>query len=94
MKITDLVTPRGRKATVQLAMDLTKITGKVAVAGVTEATKFMGSMVSEAASSANTHDQREKDWFADSNLEVIGDGFHAAGPEGAGYYANGFKIGD
>lgn len=91
MKLSDLLTPKGRRATGQLSLDLLKITGKVAVAGTAS---LVGALASAAASSSSTRDQRDEDWFADSNLEVIEDGFHAAGPEGSGYYANGFKIGD
>jgi hypothetical protein len=89
MKLSELVmTPKGRKATAKLAWDLSKITGKVAVAG---AAGFLGAM----ASGASSHrDENDEDWFADSNFEVIEDGHHPAGPEGAGYYVNGFRVGD
>ncbi|NRB54912.1 MAG: hypothetical protein HRU39_02875 [Salinicola sp.] len=89
MKLTELVTTaRGRKATAKLAWDLGKITGKVAVAGTAG---FLGAM---ATGYSSHRDEPEEDWFADTNFEVIEDGHHPAGPEGAGYYVNGFRVGD
>lgn len=91
MTFTALLTPKGRKATAQLAKDLTKITGKVAVAGTaTMASALAGAMASSSGSSSKP----AQDWFADANMNPIDDGFQAAGPEGPGYYENGFKMGD
>lgn len=89
MKLTELVTTaKGRKATAKLAWDLGKIAGKVAVAG---AAGFVGAM---ANASPSNRDESEEDWFADTTFEVIEDGHHPAGPEGSGYYVNGFRVGD
>lgn len=54
MKMATLLTPNGRKATAKLAMDLTKITGKVAVAG----TATLAGSVAHAITSrpASNHD--------------------------------------
>ncbi|MEC8918892.1 hypothetical protein ACUN9V_18955 [Salinicola sp. V024] len=55
MKLSELVTtPKGRRATAKLALDLTKITGKVAVAGAAT----FAEVVAHAATSrpASNHD--------------------------------------
>lgn len=87
MKPSDLWTPKGRRAVGKLSLDLLKITGKVAVAGTTS---LVGALASAAAK--GDCDAEEINQFHDS--WIIDDGFHAAGPEGPGYYENGFKMGE
>ncbi|REC93376.1 hypothetical protein [Kushneria indalinina] len=53
MKLSDLLSPKGRKATAQLAMDLSRITGKAAAAG---ASGLFGAAASAASGSANNDD--------------------------------------
>nr|WP_298411694.1 hypothetical protein [uncultured Halomonas sp.] len=87
MKLSDLCTPKGRRATGKLSLDLLKITGKVAVAGTATLVGALAVAVAKRESDAKEIDQFHDSW-------VIDDGFHAAGPEGPGYYENGFKMGE
>ncbi|MAM55806.1 MAG: hypothetical protein CMN25_00510 [Salinicola sp.] len=52
----------------------------------------LGALASAAASTPSR--KSDEDWWADATVTPLSDGYHASGPEGPGYYENGFKMGD
>lgn len=63
MKLSELVTtPKGRRATGKLTLDLLKITGKVAVAGTAG---LVGALASAAASTSNSSTGSHEDDLPD-----------------------------
>lgn len=57
MKLSDLLTPKGRRATGKLSLDLLKITGKVAVAGTASLAGALASAASATSiSSSGNHE--------------------------------------
>lgn len=57
MKLSDLWTPKGRRATGKLSLNLLKITGKVAVAGTAG---LVGALASAAASIPFIEEEEEQ----------------------------------
>ncbi|NRB57516.1 MAG: hypothetical protein HRU39_16300 [Salinicola sp.] len=86
MKLSELVTtPKGRKATAKLAWDLSKITGKVAVAG---AAGLGAALYGAAASNSSKPMHSESGKFYP---DVTPDGY-GYGPTGYGYYSGGVMV--
>ncbi|QEA39630.1 hypothetical protein FGL86_11475 [Pistricoccus aurantiacus] len=78
MKLSDLNTPKGRRAAGKLSLDLIKITGKVAVAGTVG---LVGMLTGAVASTSFTDKTEEQPYTYD------------VGPDGPGEYDKmGFKV--
>lgn len=57
MKLSDLLTPKGRRASGKLTLDLLKITGKVAMAGTAG---LAGALASAAANNSSIEEEEEQ----------------------------------
>lgn len=81
MTLSDLWTPKVRRATGELSLALLKITGKVAVAGTAS---LAGALAGAAVSSTTDSSEQEDKPFTELK----------DGPEGHGYYQGGMKVED